>query len=319
MSIASALKTRLPGGVMFNNLYKFSLSKISKDNPLEVALFTKKKLVLQNFFLGCEEERHLEYYKYLYKTLCDLFTDTSNKDFFDFKGAKVPKAISDKDLITFAQEAVDLLTFDLLDNNTLCEAASTEGPYERGKVRVSAGDVVIDCGANMGVFSAVASNKGGTIYAFEPSDYIIKNYLSKTAEFNKNIHICKYALSDKREELNFEFNDKDIGAGRLSIVKNEQSGVQPQSVQAISLDEFVEENKVCKVDFIKADIEGAERFLLKGAKQTLKEFAPKLSICTYHLPDDPKILREIILAANPNYIIEEKFQKLYAHVPQKTA
>jgi hypothetical protein len=47
----------------------------------------------------------------------------------------------------------------------------------------------------------------------------------------------------------------------------------------------------------------------------LKDFAPKLSICTYHLPDDPKIIRELILDANPKYIIEEKFKKMYAHMP----
>ena len=80
------------------------------------------------------------------------------------------------------------------------------------------------------------------------------------------------------------------------------------------MDTFVEENKLPSVDFIKADIEGAERYMLMGAKRVLKEFAPKIAICTYHLPDDPKVLRELILDANPNYIIEEKFKKMYAYV-----
>jgi len=56
--------------------------------------------------------------------------------------------------------------------------------------------------------------------------------------------------------------------------------------------------------------------MLVGARQVLKEYAPKISICTYHLPDDPKVLRELILDANPNYIIEERFEKMYAYVKQ---
>lgn len=36
----------------------------------------------------------------------------------------------------------------------------------------------------------------------------------------------------------------------------------------------------------------------------------------YHLPDDPKVLKEIILDTNPNYVINEEWFKIYAHVPK---
>ncbi|GHS89510.1 hypothetical protein AGMMS49957_12890 [Synergistales bacterium] len=42
-----------------------------------------------------------------------------------------------------------------------------------------------------------------------------------------------------------------------------------------------------RMEFIKTDIEGYERHMLKGAAKTLKRFAPKLALCTYRLPDDP--------------------------------
>jgi hypothetical protein len=74
----------------------------------------------------------------------------------------------------------------------------------------------------------------------------------------------------------------------------------------------VSENKLERVDFIKADIEGAERGLLSGAKNVLKEFSPKLSLCTYHLPDDCEVLERLILEANPKYKVRQGPNKLYA-------
>ena len=57
--------------------------------------------------------------------------------------------------------------------------------------------------------------------------------------------------------------------------------------------------------------------MLRGATSVLRNFAPKLSICTYHFKDDPRVLENIIRQANPNYIIEHKYKKLYAYVPKK--
>lgn len=70
-----------------------------------------------------------------------------------------------------------------------------------------------------------------------------------------------------------------------------------------------------RIDFIKADIEGAERNMLMGATKVLKEFSPKLAICTYHLADDAEVLRKIILKTNPKYVINNTSHKLFAYVP----
>lgn len=86
-------------------------------------------------------------------------------------------------------------------------------------------------------------------------------------------------------------------------------------VPTITIDEFVKSNQIEKVDFIKADIEGAERLMLEGAQETLLKHAPKLSLCTYHLPDDKKVLAELILRANSKYTIQYHWEKLYAYVP----
>jgi hypothetical protein len=87
-----------------------------------------------------------------------------------------------------------------------------------------------------------------------------------------------------------------------------------EKITITSLDKFVTENKLERVDFIKADIEGAERDMLKGATNVLKTFAPKLAICTYHLPDDSQVLEQIIKEANPAYTVVHLRHKLFAAV-----
>jgi hypothetical protein len=76
----------------------------------------------------------------------------------------------------------------------------------------------------------------------------------------------------------------------------------------------VEENNISRIDFIKSDIEGAERDMLRGATKVLQKFAPKLAICTYHLPDDPQVLEQIIKEANPDYRVVHISKKLFAAV-----
>ena len=87
------------------------------------------------------------------------------------------------------------------------------------------------------------------------------------------------------------------------------------SVECVTLDDWVKENNIPRVDFIKADIEGSERDLLAGAGETLRRFKPRLAICTYHLPDDPHVLECLIKEAVPEYKVIQRRKKLYAYVP----
>jgi FkbM family methyltransferase len=136
---------------------------------------------------------------------------------------------------------------------------------------------------------------------------------------NDNIRIVNYAVWDKEMTLTFSMMPNNCGASRTNqLLAPWQKKVKCKefAVPAITLDSFVENNGIDRVDFIKADIEGAERNMLRGARNILRQFAPKLSICTYHLPDDPQVLREIVLDANPKYQIVEEYKKMYAWVPK---
>jgi FkbM family methyltransferase len=244
------------------------------------------------------------------------------KDRLQFGSIQLPRAAkAEKYLLT--GEFVDMVVPYLMRNQSpeflenLCSKfTESEGPYEPDEhVRLESGDVVIDAGANFGMFSVVGSARGCQVYAFEPMPYVIGNYLSKTAAWNQNITVCPYALWDQAEELTFEISQVNT-ASASAVIETGYKGMERVQVQAISLDEFVRQNHLDRVDFIKADIEGAERNMLQGAKEVLKKFAPKLSICTYHRPDDPRVIRKLIQEGNPNYIITEGSKKIYAYVPK---
>ena len=212
----------------------------------------------------------------------------------------------------------------------ICRRISGEEPYslvnDKVNVTVEPGDIVIDAGSCMGDFAAYASLRGcSACYAFEPTArtfYVLK----KTAELNgDNIYPVNKGLSDKASHMLLYIHTNDNpGANSFMdpkekdfLVPAENFGAVQSDVETVRLDDFVRENNLQRVDFIKADIEGFERHMLAGAQETLARFAPKLAICTYHLPDDPEVLAGLIKQANPKYNIVQKTMKLFASVPHE--
>jgi len=170
--------------------------------------------------------------------------------------------------------------------------------------------VVLDCGANIGIFSLFAGhvNKTSEIYAFEPSSGIFK-ILEEVVRINGlgNIHPCKFALGDRNEDVSML--TVEDGLGVLNVVENSihrnYSGVQYQhkeNVKMLTMDEFVFNiKKLSRVDFIKIDTEGYERQILTGAGRTIKEFHPVITCSAYHLPDDKKEIPRLLLKMCPEY------------------
>lgn len=191
-----------------------------------------------------------------------------------------------------------------------------EGTYESNTVKVEKDDIVIDAGANLGFFTAfAAASRGARVCAFEPVATIAER-LQRTVALNEigdRATVCRAALSDKEGTMDISIIDH-LGANTLFPEKAENRAEfdHTESVCVMTVDHFVEEQNLPRVDFIKADIEGAERNMLTGAKETLRKFKPKLAICTYHLPDDKEVLTRIIKEANPDYRIQYKKCKLIA-------
>ena len=130
---------------------------------------------------------------------------------------------------------------------------------------------IFDIGAWKGdtayFFSKKCSNKA-RIYAFEPDDYAFQ-ILEKIKEKYKlnNVITKNILLSNAEKEIDF-----------ISMIENTPTIKK----NAITIDKFVEENNIEKIDYIKMDVEGAERNILEGSIKTIKKFKPFLAIAIYH-------------------------------------
>ncbi|MEK6280173.1 MAG: FkbM family methyltransferase [Acidobacteriota bacterium] len=146
--------------------------------------------------------------------------------------------------------------------------------------RVKPDWVFFDVGSNFGYYSMLVSqlsHKQARVYAFEP---LARNYdlLNDNKALNgfERLETFKLALSNATGETDFLVPQLgNMGHGKIDVRDDgERGGAGSEKVQTTTLDNFVREQGVEKIDFIKVDIEGAEVLFLEGAAETLREFRP---------------------------------------------
>jgi len=153
------------------------------------------------------------------------------------------------------------------------------GNYEREGYQftqqfLQAGMIVLDIGAHYGFYTVLASKKvgpGGRVIAFEPSLRERKRLL-RHLRLNgcKNVQVEGLAVANCESEAEFfVVQGRDTGCNSLRPpMVNEKIGVTRTSL--ISLDKYLQRNKINHLDFIKIDAEGAELEILKGASELLQ-------------------------------------------------
>ena len=169
--------------------------------------------------------------------------------------------------------------------------------YSYKDCKIERDDFVIDAGGCWGDTSLIFSSKAGkkgkvfTFEFFEDNLNILKENFSENKDFSKNIVLTEKPLYDKsNKDLYLNHACADI----TTLTENKNN---LQQYKTINIDDFIENNKIEKIDFIKMDIEGCELKALQGAVNTLKKYKPKLAIAAYHKYEDyyeiPKFLNEL--------------------------
>lgn len=179
----------------------------------------------------------------------------------------------------------DSITLDLDLEDWIQQQIYFLGDYEKPEIdflykTLRKGDVFVDIGANIGLFSLNASvilGETGKIYAFEayPSNYDVLRSHVRLNGFH-NITAENVAISDRKSiiEMKYNANDRNIGMAS-AYLKDFTSSI---AVNALSLDEYTAEKNITRIDLIKMDIEGGEFKALQGMENVLRMWSPKLLI-----------------------------------------
>jgi len=171
--------------------------------------------------------------------------------------------------------------------------------FERDGVTIKPlpGDVVIDAGACFGdtALAFASTVKDGKVYSFEPlprqREVLMRN-LRRNDSLTGRVRVMPFALGEASDKT-LMFSDGGAGA------RASQSGTVP--VTSITMDDFVVREGLRGVDFIKMDIEGAETAALRGARETIRRFKPRLAVSIYHSLHDLVRIPQLVKSIKPAY------------------
>ena len=165
--------------------------------------------------------------------------------------------------------------------------------YEPGtqkymRQRVKAGMLTLDVGAHIGFFTVLLADcvgSSGKVYSFEPES---KNFtrLQKNIDLNQLRQVVAFqaALSDTAGSSALLLNEHSNTGHALQ--RGRETGGQKltsrEVVPTLTLDEFVEKEKINQIDLMKMDTEGSEDLVLAGSRKTLSAGKVSEMICEIH-------------------------------------
>jgi FkbM family methyltransferase len=181
--------------------------------------------------------------------------------------------------------------------------------YLSGGSQVKPNDIVLDCGANVGVFTKRALKAGAKlVVAIDPSP---ANVAAMQRTFAQEIvagRVIVYpkGVWDKEDVLTMHVHENSALDSFVMQGRPEDEYKQTKKVDLplTTIDKLVAELKLDRVDFIKMDIEGAERQALAGGAGTIKQWQPRMSVAAENLGDDQYKVPEVIRSIHAGYKME---------------
>ncbi len=129
--------------------------------------------------------------------------------------------------------------------------------------------IFFDVGANVGIYSLLLHKKfkNAKIYAFEPSKKTFETLLKKTNKI-KNIKSYNLGLGIKKGKKTLYYDPSESSTATLHNRKIKYN--KGERIEINKLDSFCKIHNIKRINFLKMDVEGSELFVLKGAKNMLK-------------------------------------------------
>ena len=143
--------------------------------------------------------------------------------------------------------------------------------------------VIVDVGANTGLFSLVAKavNPTATVYALEPVERVFEKLEANVDRNSYDIQCISKAASnsdgtaliydDTRHEHTYSVTVNE----NFTSFSDEEVAVE---IETIQLDTLVEQYKLTQIDLLKIDVEGHEPQVFEGFQKYIKQFEPNMIV-----------------------------------------
>jgi FkbM family methyltransferase len=170
-----------------------------------------------------------------------------------------------------------------------CFSSANWHHYFSDEVRLSAADVVVDCGAAEGLFTFVASATARRVYAVEPVPTFLAA-LERNFGPDPNVTILPFAAGHRSGEVRMA---DDAMASRIS-------GGGALVVGMRTLDDLLAAERD-PITLIKGDVEGFEFPMLLGAEGIIRAHRPRVVLAVYHEQDSVGQIRDFLLGVHADY------------------
>lgn len=138
---------------------------------------------------------------------------------------------------------------------------------------LKSGEVVVDAGAHIGIFTEKAAEAGCAVFAFEPDPQNFSDLLKRVSHYPA-VTCFQVALWSQAKKVELYVRQEHNGGHSLRWGTDQSNGLE---VSARKLDDYAI-LRWPKIDFIKIDTEGSELEIIKGAEQVLLRDKPDLAI-----------------------------------------
>jgi FkbM family methyltransferase len=142
------------------------------------------------------------------------------------------------------------------------------------------GGIALDVGANVGHHTLALSQIFASVHAFEPNPDPLAA-LRQKIESNGilNVVVHPVGLWDRDAELPFNVPpSSNTGMGSFKETIECSTGVAPLALPVRPGDDVLQEHGVERIDFLKIDVQGAEKEVVTGLRQTIKRSRPLIWI-----------------------------------------
>jgi FkbM family methyltransferase len=181
-------------------------------------------------------------------------------------------------------------------------AEQEQDVYGIGATGVHSGDTVLDCGANIGVYTRKALDAGArTVVAIEPAPENVECLRRNFAKEVQTGRVLIQAVGVWNEAGKLPLTVDAGNSARDSFVLSFGPAASVVTIPLVTIDSLVSGLSLDRVDFIKMDIEGAEKKAIAGAANTLARFHPRLAVAMEHLADDPVAIPAVINSMRLDY------------------